>query len=284
MLRPVAIVVLVALVAPLQLRLDAELGAFRDQESVLLAWSGQTMKKLSPGFEGPVADIYWLRTIQYYGGQKVFSSERRFDLVAPLVDITVTLDPRMDVAYRLGALFLSEQPPSGAGRPNEGEKLLMRGVGANPSNWRLAQELAYFQAEFLNERARAAATILRARLIPGAPEWFSALGASFLQKGGDRASSRAIWKDIYANSKEEFMRDGAVRQLSYLDAIDAADQATAFARQVREVRGTPPSSLNELRRLGYPGPLADPTGLPFDYDPAAVEVRLARRSALWRAS
>lgn len=284
MARLLALFLLCASIVPLQERLDAELGDFRDQESVLMAWSGRTMKKLSPGFEGIVADIYWLRTIQYYGGQKVFATERRFDLVAPLVDITVTLDPRMEVAYRLGALFLSEQPPSGAGRPLEGEKVLIRGLAANPGNWRLAQDLSYFQSEFLKDRKKAAETILRARSIPGAPSWFAALGASFLQKGGDRATSRALWTDLYNHSPEEFMRQGAVRQLKYLDALDAADLATAFARQVQAARGHPPESLGEFRALGFKGALEDPAGVAFDYNKVTGEVRIARKSALWRAA
>jgi hypothetical protein len=276
-------VILFGVVAPLQSRLDAELGVFRDQESVLMAWSGSTMKRLAPGFEGIVADVYWLRTIQYYGGQRVFSTERRFDLVAPLVDITVTLDPRMEVAYRLGALFLSEQPPSGAGRPLEGEKVLLRGVAANPSSWQLAQDLAYFQAEFLKEWPRAADTLGRARSIPGAPVWFSALAATFLQKGGDRATSRVIWNDLLLNSTEDFMRQGARRQLRYLDALDGADRATAFAREFKEKNGRAPGSLSEFKSLGYSGPLADPTGVPFAYDAETVEVHLSQSSRLWRA-
>ena len=89
-------------IAPLQRHIDGILGEFKEQEAVLLSWSGPTMKKLVPGFEGPVADLFWLRTVQYYGGQRVFAAGKKFDLVAPLVDVTVTLDPRMEVAYRLG--------------------------------------------------------------------------------------------------------------------------------------------------------------------------------------
>lgn len=284
MKRLAGVLLLALTLAPLQDAIDKRLGDFRDQEAVLLAWSGATMKKLTPGFAGIVSDLYWLRTVQYYGGQRLFSSEQRFDLVAPLVDITVTLDPRFEVAYRLGALFLSEQPPAGAGRPAEGEKLLVRGAAANPLNWRLSQELAYFQAEFLRDRRKAAATILRARQIPGAPAWFSALGASFLQKGGDRQTSRALWTDLLRNSTEEFMRQGAARQLRYLDTLDAADAVTAFAKLMAERRGSLPASLEEIRGLGFSGALSDHSGVPFDYDATTGEARIARRSPMWRMS
>lgn len=284
MKRGVGVLLLALALAPLQNAMDARLSAFRNQEAVLLAWSGAAMKKLTPGFSGIVSDLYWLRTVQYYGGQRLFTTERRFDLVAPLVDVTVTLDPRFEVAYRLGALFLSEQPPAGAGRPVEGEKLLIRGTVANPSNWRLAQELAYFQAEFLKDRPKAARTILRARNMPGAPPWFASLGASFLQKGGDRATSRALWKDLLLNADEDFMRQGAARQLRYLDSLDAADAVTAFVRGLEARKLGVPPSLDAVRAAGFGGSLVDAAGVPFQYDAATGEASIARRSPFWRAN
>jgi len=34
--------------------------------------------------------------------------EKRFDLLVPLVNITIALDPRLEIAYRYGATFLAE--------------------------------------------------------------------------------------------------------------------------------------------------------------------------------
>ncbi len=56
-----------------QARIDERLGSFRAQEEVLYLWSGEHVRRLFPGFEGLAADIYWLRTVQYFGGERVFS-------------------------------------------------------------------------------------------------------------------------------------------------------------------------------------------------------------------
>ena len=38
-----------------------------------------------------------------------------YQLLYPLLDITTTLDPHFNIAYRFGAIFLSEPYPGGAG-------------------------------------------------------------------------------------------------------------------------------------------------------------------------
>ena len=40
-----------------------------------------------------------------------------FDGLYPLLDITTTLDPRFNIAYRFGAIFLSAKYPEGADSP-----------------------------------------------------------------------------------------------------------------------------------------------------------------------
>jgi len=113
-----------------QMRVDRALGSLRSQEEVLYLWSGDHVKRLCLGFEGVMADIYWLRTVQYFGGQRAFSRSKDFSLLEPLIDITVSLDPRFEIAYRYGAIFLSEPKPLGAGRPEGG---CARSSGSSPT-------------------------------------------------------------------------------------------------------------------------------------------------------
>ena len=118
----------------LQARVDAARGGFRAQDDVLYLWNGGHVKRMVPGFEQLAADIYWLRTVQYFGAERAFAVEKRFELLYPLIDITTTLDPRMEIAYRYGAVFLAEAHPTGAGRPDLGIALLERGVRNNPTS------------------------------------------------------------------------------------------------------------------------------------------------------
>ena len=89
---------------------------------MLYLWSGAHVKRLFPGFEGLAADVYWLRTVQYFGGQRLFATSKRFELLRPLIEITTTLDPRLEIAYRYGAIFLSEPSPARGGAPARGHR------------------------------------------------------------------------------------------------------------------------------------------------------------------
>ncbi len=51
-----------------------------------------------------------------------------YDLLYPLLDLVTTLDPHFRVAYRFGAIFLTEAYPSGPGRPDHRDRAAQRGI------------------------------------------------------------------------------------------------------------------------------------------------------------
>jgi hypothetical protein len=285
-LRLLRYVVLAALLPAIPLaqgRLDSLAGGFRAQEEVLYLWSGKQVRRLFPGFEGLAADIYWLRTVQYFGGQRLFDREKRFDLLYPLIDITTTLDPRLEIAYRYGAIFLSEPPPVGAGRPREGIAVLERGTRALPTVWRLSQDLGFFHFLYLHDAHRAAEILDEASKIPGAPFWFRTLAADLVAKGGDRETSRRMWKQMYDQAEQGVIRSNALIRLQILDALDQADRLTAMVQEFERRWGRRPRSLGELGVLGVePASLRDPAGIAFDYDSEKGEVTVSQKSPLWR--
>jgi hypothetical protein len=282
----VAVLLLLALVPALvatQKGIDARLGTFRAQEESLYLWSGRQVKTMAPGFENLLADLYWLRTVQYFGGQRVYAKDKKFELLEPLIEITTTLDPRLEIAYRYGAIFLSEPNPVGAGRPKEGVAFLQRGMENLPQSWRLRQDLGFFTHLFLGDSARAAAILHEAARVPGAPYWLETLGASLLAKSGDRGAARSMWQQMYEQGEAGAIKANARENLRVLDALDQADQlqeaVAAFERRV----GRRPRSLEELLASGVlKKPPVDDAGVPFAYDADTGTVSVSMQSPLWR--
>jgi hypothetical protein len=265
-----------------QMRVDSSF-PFRTQREVLYLWSPQEIRRLVPGFEDLAADIYWLRTVQYFGGEHAFHRAKNYDLLLPLIDITTTLDPKMEIAYRYGAIFLSEPRPVGAGRPEEGIRILERGVKNLPNNWRLRQDLGFFYFLFLKDPHRAAEILLEASQIPGAAFWLRTLAADLLAKGGDRDTSRKMWTRILEQSEEGIMKQNAQEHLVLLDALDAVDALSSLVVDFRRRTGRNPRDLSELVSTGLlQGPAVDPAGSPFAYDPASGKVAISSQSPLWR--
>jgi hypothetical protein len=266
-----------------QSRIDASLGAYRAQEEVLYLWSGQQVRRLFPGFESIAADIYWLRTVQYFGGEKLFSRQKRFELLRPLIDIATTLDPQLEIAYRYGAIFLSEPAPVGAGRPHEGIAILEKGVAQMPQAWRLRQDLGFFHHLFLGDSARAAAILNDAARVPGAAFWLRTLAADLLLKGGSRPEARRMWRQMFDQEEPGAMKENARQRLQILDSLDVADGVAAAVRSFEQRAGQRPANLEQLHASGlWRGPLADAAGVPFSYDASTGKVEIGTRSPLWR--
>jgi hypothetical protein len=273
---------LLALVVWLQAGLDERVAALRAAREHLYLWPGQHVRRLFPGFEGVAADLYWLRAVQYFGGQRAFTRDGQMPLLGPLLDIAVTLDPRMEVAYRYGATFLAEPQPLGAGRPRDAVALLERGARAMPGNWRLRQDLGFFLFLYLHDAHRASEVLLEASRLPGAAFWLRNMAADVVARGGDRKTARQMWKQIHDQS-EGTVKATAQVNLDVLDALDQADRLSGLVETFARQTGRRPRSLDELRAGGMlPGRPVDSTGTPFEYDPETGRVHVSQRSMLYR--
>jgi hypothetical protein len=283
--RPVALVLLLALPAiPLaQAQLEVRWGRFRAQQEILYLWSGAQVKRLAPGYENLMADVYWLRTVQYYGGQRLFSRAKRFELLEPLVNITTTLDPRLEIAYRYGAIFLCEPWPNGKGDAEAGIRLLEKGVRNLPNSWRIRQDLGYFRYVFLGDATGGAKVLLDAARLPGAPFWLESLAGMVLARGGDRETARAVWRRMYEQAEGGIIRDNALYNLRRLDGLDTLDALNAAVDRFKQAHGRAPRDVSELRASTGVAPrvLVDPTGIPFEYNASTGRFWFSRSSRLW---
>lgn len=273
---------LVPLIPLLQIRFEAALGGRALREGRIYLRTASEVRRLAPGFEDLMADLYWLRTVQYFGAQRAFAPDPHYELLRPLIDITTGLDPRFDLAYRYGAVFLSENRPLGAGKPAEGIEVLEAGVRHIPHSWRLRWDLGSFWFVFMKDSKQAAEVLVEASKLPGAPFWLESLAGRFLM-GDDRNAARAIWRRQYETG-EGVMRENAAYHLQVIDAQDTRDSLKALVDRFREARGRHPRELSELVAAGLAREIPrDPSGAVFAYDPEAGRVSIARESRLWRS-
>jgi hypothetical protein len=264
-------------------RADEAFGRHHAQREALYLWSGGQVQRTFPGLEMLMADVYWLRCVQYYGWQHTYAETPHYDLLEPLLDITVTLDRRLELAYWYGAIFLSESAPQGAGKPEAGVALLERGCRNNPKSWRLRQELAFTRFLFRHDADGAVAALEEGLKIPGSPPWLRNLIGHFLGQGGQRDRARAIWREM-ARGETGAMRSNAETHLQVLDALDQRDEIQAGVDKFTEMRGHRPATLQDLVPLGLlRRPPLDSTGQAFDYDAASGRVTISRNSTLWRS-
>jgi tetratricopeptide (TPR) repeat protein len=272
----------VAAIAIQALRDGAYPRELRDTERLLYVRSGPAMRRLALSYDALAADVYWFRTVQHYGGDRLTRGPgaRRYELLYPLLDLTTSLDPYFTIAYRFGAIFLSEPYPGGAGRPDQAVALLRKGIAAQPTRWQYYHDTAFVYYWHLRDYGAAAAWFQRAAGQPGAPNWLAPVAASMLARGGDRTSARFLWQQIL-ESDQTWLRRNAERALLQLDAMDRIDEIHAAIRR----NPLPPGEIyswDALARRGIlPGVLLDPAHTPFALDPLTGRVTVSETSALY---
>lgn len=264
------------------------------EDESLYITSGPALRRLAFASNALAADLYWIRTIQYYGGNKrrlaalnvppppplLADSSREYGLLYPLLDLTTTLDPRFNIAYRFGAVFLAEPYPGGPGRPDLAVKLLEKGLHARPDKWEYMEDIGFVDYWYRHDYRRAADWFQRASDVPGAPWWLRSLAATTLAEGGDRRSSRTMWHAIREGAEIDWLRHDAERRLAQLDALDQIDAYQQLVDRIARQTGEPAAGwapllrARVLRRV----PL-DPAGVPYEL--SGGRVHLSSSSPLW---
>ena len=268
-----SLALMLALAVGVQVVRDRVYAASSVDGRILYVRSGAAMQRIGLSFDAILADVYWIRAIQHFGQERLRETGQQFDLLYPLLDLTTSLDPRFNVAYRFGAIFLAEPHPSGAGRPDLAIELLKKGIAANPTKADYYHDIGFIYYWNLHDYRNAAAWFSRGAEQPGAPWWLKTYAAVMLTRGGDRQASRAMWSQLRDTAENDWLRTNAEKRLLQLDALDQIDALERPVQDYRSRTGRSPRSWDELMGSGLlRGIPIDPSGTPYALDNGDVRV------------
>ena len=247
----------------LQHSIDLQLASVSQERDDVLLRSGKLVKMMSLEYAPLMADIYWTRVVQYYGN-KHMRGQAKLDLLWPLLDVTTTLDPNMIVAYRFGAIFLSQAAPAGAGRPDQAVELIRRGIQANPDYWRLCEDLGFVYYFDLKDYQKASEAFLEGSKKPNAQVWMKIMAAKIAAEGESFSTSMFLWKDIYESSSDPMIKKNALLRLKLLKAKEDCKQLDVLADEFEKRSGRRPARMSDLVQAGLLRKLpADPEGFAY---------------------
>lgn len=156
-------------------------------------------KALAAGFDGFLADVAYIRFSTYWGYWLMHG--RAFHNVAPLLDLVVTLDPRLRSAYEIGAVALGD-----AGDIDAAVRLLSIGAKANPGDPWFSFQTGMMLFLYSTRHAEAAAAFERAAAMPGADPAAAFLAARMHLSSARKDLALRIWLDIWRSTKSSSMR------------------------------------------------------------------------------
>lgn len=232
-----------------------------------LSLKGERLKGYAFGFEGLVADWYWMRSLQYIGNKFVKNTDKtiRIDDLSPLnprllyslLDNASTLDPQFMVVYNYGAIVLP------AINEDQAIAIVRKGIENNPGEWRLYHFLGFIYWR-LDRYEEAADVYGEGSKIKGAPSFMSMMEAKLRSDAGSRDTARAIYRQIYEGAQDSQTRENAKLRLLQMDSLDERDAIREALAGFKSSTGRCPAGWRELAPLLARKRL--PNGLEFRVD------------------
>lgn len=171
--------------------------------------SGRHLSPATLGHAETVADLAWLRAVQYYGEHR--HTDMRFERMFHVFDILTALSPRFVQAYVFGGFALAQEGKDF----DHAVELMRRGLDANPGSGRLAFELGflYYVRPGGRDLKHAAEYFEQASRQDDAPPSSRRFAAFVRQHSGDLAVAYALWRQVAETSGNKYLREMAEREM-----------------------------------------------------------------------
>ena len=259
-----------------------------------LSLQGEKLKGYSFGFEGLIADWYWMRSLQYIG-KKVLKSKEKNNLnlenlkplnprlLYPLLNNATNLDPKFLEVYSYGAIVLP------AINPEQAIKITEKGIKNNPDEWRLFQHLGFIYWK-LKKYEKAAEVYEKGSQIKDSPRFMKLMAAKMRNEGGSRETARQIYQQMLAEAQNTQTEENARFRLMELDSLDEREEIQKVLDQFKEKEKRCPKNWREIFpalqnvklpagndfRIDKMGNIVDPSDASYLLDQQTCQVKLDR--------
>ncbi len=211
---------------------------------------------LALGHQGVLSDYLFLKTATFIGGRGGAGqpmSDEDWQYIIRSLEVVTDLDPYFTDPYVLTEGLLAWD----AGRPEEANRLLKKGIAYRTWDWRLNFFVGFNYFYFLQDYASASAYIMAAAQMPGSPAYLKTLGARLAYYGGQSRTALLFLEEMLADAADPMMQQRLqMRHLALQRAVMIEDALGQFKQKEGRI-----PEFGELVELGYLDELpADPYG------------------------
>jgi len=170
-------------------------------ESLAQLPKGEYLKPALLGYHHLGADILWLRLVQVIGKKR--NSADEYEWMYHALDVLTTLDPQYAYAYYAGGVILGDL----ANRTDLSNRLLEKGVSANPEVWNIPFLLGYNYYFLLGDPAKGAQYIMQAARLPDGPSYLPGLATRMAAEAGNPDTALAFLEARLTDTHDPEMRE-----------------------------------------------------------------------------
>lgn len=224
--------------------------------TLLFPPDGQSIKLVATGFEEPIADLLWVRTVLVFGerlGQA--GGDQWVVWLRKMLAATTILDEKWRTPYYYGGIMLRV-----IGDINGSNQIFERATEKLPEDWFFPFSLAMNLYMYDKNPLEAAKWLQKAAELPGAPAWYASAAAAFHAQTGERKEAIRYLKGIWESTTDPAIRADTEQQLGLLIHDEIVDQWSAACKDYYQQNQKPLSRPEDIEKLGFklpPNPRKD---------------------------
>ena len=181
-------------------RIDAMKAGLREEGRGIYIPSSQFLRPAVLGYDAMVADLYWLKSVQYIGDRYWF--KKRYPQIYPLLDLVTDMDPKFEYAYEVGGIILSVY----GRRIDESIALLKKGYKNDLGYWEIPFYIGFNYFYYLGDYETAADYLEKAVAMPRSPAYLPKLVARLRAQAGKPSTALEFLKRVYNSTDDENVR------------------------------------------------------------------------------
>lgn len=202
--------------------------------------NGQYLKPCLLGYHTLGADLLWLKLVQVIGKRQ--NSMDEYEWMAHALDVITMLDPQYSYSYYAGGVILGDL----ANRPDLANRLLERGLAANPAVWNIPFLLGYNYYFLLADAAKGAEYIMKASLLPDRPTYLPGLATRLAAEAGIPETALSFLEARLHDTTDPEMREFFAKRMKEVMIERDIQMLERAVEDYRTTYGKRPSSLAAL--------------------------------------
>jgi tetratricopeptide (TPR) repeat protein len=223
---------------------------------------GEYLKPALLGYHHLGADVLWLRLIQVIGKKR--NSADEYEWMYHALDVITTLDPQYAYAYYAGGVILGDL----ANRTDLSNRLLQKGVEANPNVWNIPFLLGYNYYFLLDDPVKGAEYIMQAAHLPDGPSYLSGLATRMAAEAGNPDTALAFLEARLLETQDSELREVLAYRMKEVIIERDLRMLESAVETYRKQRRFLPATLTELVLAGVlPMLPQEPFGGDYRLDP-----------------
>lgn len=222
--------------------------------------NGEALRVASLGQPTLLADAMWVRAVLQFSDVLDGGEPERAGWLMTTLESVVVLDPGWRTAYFYGGAFMRV-----LGDIDASDQILAAGMAALPSDPFFPFSLGMNAYLHRGDSEAAADMLKKAAKLPGAPAWYGAAAASFIDQRGQRAAALRYLDEELGRTTNPAVRQSLESRRAGLIHDEFSEKLADLVERFEEQAGRAPRAVMELGELP-----PDPYGVGWVISPDGV--------------